>query len=1011
MSEFPSFADFYARLHGRDPFPWQIRLADLVEREGWPSQLDLPTGTGKTSALDIALYTLAKYPQQMPRRILLVVDRRIVVDQGAEHARTIRRKLCESRDIVVRGIKRQLLDLFGGAPDALPFGVAVLRGGAPRDDDWAKRPDQAVLGVSTVDQVGSRLLFQGYGVGHRLASIHAGLLGADTLILLDEVHLSVPFAETLRGLRERYIAPGGGLPDRFRVVEMSATPIPFETRSDERAAPSLGRNTSAARSVFSLDRQDREHPVLKQRLEAKKPARLVELRVRGEESDRREALASAAVEAVVELRAGGAKTIGVVVNRVDTARLVHAQLSNAHRPEEVVLVTGRMRPLDRDHLVEGALGWADASRDRDGAPAVTVVATQCIEAGADLDFDALITELASFDALKQRFGRLDRRGTVTASRGSAPAVVLARHDQLDARYVDPVYGSALAPTWALLSRRAKQHVVDMGSAALAIDAPEGSELEQAVAPHPHAPVMLPGHVDAWSQTSPLLRPDPTPDVALWLHGPERSSPEVQVVWRADLRPADLEFFSDTSASKAEVDRRDAIEESLTQVRPSSLEALPLPIGAAKAWLGDKPPVPVADVPAMEQAEERERRVRDAPLVGLVRRIDRWVAVQASQLRPNDLIVVPAIRGGLAAGSFDPESREPVMDLGDLAQLRGRGLFTLRTRPETLQWLGPLREPAPMPELDATGVEERSRLQDWLQTVPLDPARGCRLRAHEVQLVRHIRRLPRPTVLTYDDGESFVVRVKVPAKAIREALSDVVGEAYSEDDQSSFTRRDASLRQHSTDVFEKARDFAQALHLPKTIVEDVALAAWLHDVGKVDARFQLMLAGGDEVSLATQLEPQAKSRLPGMSPTKWRSVWERSGLPDGYRHELTSLAMIEHDAQVRERAHDLDLVLHLVAAHHGYCRPFAPALPQPTATDPSTLGVELQHQGGPGHQNAGGFALTGRLDHRYGALDGGVVDRFWRVQERYGPWGLAWLEAILRLADHRASEETEEGGNA
>ncbi|HET7505463.1 MAG TPA: type I-U CRISPR-associated helicase/endonuclease Cas3, partial [Kofleriaceae bacterium] len=648
----PSFEALFSALHGRAPFPWQRRLADQVLHHGWPEVLDLPTGVGKTSALDVALYCLAAAPARMPRRIVLVVDRRIVVDQGAAHARAIRDALTAATEGPVAVVAGQLRALWEGPPGEAPVAIAVMRGGMPRDNDWARRPDQPLLGVSTVDQVGSRLLFRGYGVSPRSASLHAGLLGNDTLILLDEVHLANAFAQTLDAIRTRFRSAPRRLPDRFLVVQMSAT---------VRAQPTAAR-------VFGLADEDRSHPTLANRLGASKRASLRTIKVTGDdEARKREAVAAHAVKEAIALQAQGARVIAIVVNRVDTARIARRLLDVHGETTDAILITGRMRPLERDHVVEAELvPRAGAGRARsDAQRPLIVVATQCIEAGADLDFDAIVTECASLDALRQRFGRVDRRGELHQSRST----ILVRSDQIAADHDDPVYGRSLGATWRWLVEQSTDDEIDLGVSALppALDA-DGRPRLDLLARAVDAPVLLPSHLDAWTQTSQRLQADPDP--AMWLHGPERSSADVQIIWRA--------------SAAVTADDPGPVIDRLMACRPSTLEAVAVPLAAARAWLDDRAATAVADVEVTADAAvpPRAGRLESAQrVVGLRWAGDDSVAIRSSELRPGDVLIVDVARGGLAQSSFDPASTDVVRDLGDLAQLRARARATLRLERE------------------------------------------------------------------------------------------------------------------------------------------------------------------------------------------------------------------------------------------------------------------------------------------------------------------------------------------
>ena len=150
------------------------------------------------------------------------------------------------------------------------------------------------------------------------------------------------------------------------------------------------------------------------------------------------------------------------------------------------------------------------------------------------------------------------------------------------------------------------------------------------APSDHAPVMLPSHVDCWVQTAPT--PQPTPDVAAFLHGPGSRSADVQVCWRADLE-ADL--------------AGDAWKEILSLCPPSSPECLPVPIGLMRRWLAGEDDAR-ADVSDIEG--ELVVPVEDAK--SDKRKVVRWRGGDEPQalstpedLRPGDVVVIPASLGG------------------------------------------------------------------------------------------------------------------------------------------------------------------------------------------------------------------------------------------------------------------------------------------------------------------------------------------------------------------------------
>src|SRR5260370_5091571 len=203
------FKEQFRELTGYDPLRWQQRLFDLLRhqpQENWPTHLDLPTGLGKTSVIHLWLIALiqqrAEGTARLPRRMVYVVDRRTVVDQDTRIAERIKEKIdkCSS--------------MLGGS-----LAVSTLRGQYADNREWTIDPSRPAIIIGTVDMIGSRLLFSGYRSSYKWRPLDAGLLGQDSLLVLDETHLSEPFAKLTRSIEEL----NRQMPLPVKVIHMSAT--------------------------------------------------------------------------------------------------------------------------------------------------------------------------------------------------------------------------------------------------------------------------------------------------------------------------------------------------------------------------------------------------------------------------------------------------------------------------------------------------------------------------------------------------------------------------------------------------------------------------------------------------------------------------------------------------------------------------------------------------------------------------------------------------------------------
>lgn len=1001
------FTEFFETLHRESlagtaqaersvvaPFPWQERLLDIVLVTGqWPEQVVAPTGAGKTSVIDVHVFAQALCPatdaDRPPRRLAMVVDRRVLVDDQYEYARRIQSRLLEAQDgTVLAEVRKALQSLrdvaepYGAllddqAPES-PLLVGRLRGGAPPSRHWRDFPTAAAVICGTPDMWGSRLLFRGYGSSPRAWPREAGLLAVDSVVVVDEAHLARQLLITARRVADLVTLAAEPIPWRpLQVVEATATP------------PQASSDRRDPMSVAGVEDNDLVASGLRDRLTNPKPVKLVAVTDWDSPKQTAKVIAPLADE-VLELMShipdapGAARTVGCFVNTVGRAVAVADELrrrSIENRPLRVVMICGQVRPHDLARVRDEHPGLLSVA----GNPDVDViVSTQSLEVGVDLDLAGVVTELASGSAIAQRAGRVNRRGLrpegrvvvtvpagsvaggpdgpgITASTRSGPyrdIELRAALEWLMERSADP---DGLAP-WQLRIHRPPEQ------------APHRDHYQE------------PQLAEAWHWARTSERLAAEPELDLWLAEdfdqdtsaglvvrvgmPAESADAVRLI--AALPPRQHEVFS--------VPYKTLRKLLVARFAPHALD------GAASPSRSERPLVPEVVVVRGDQIGVLEWRTGEG-------------RSPSPAVRPGDTVVIDstspiftATRAGVAFSPpvvVAPDDDRPDLETGttndvlDGSGMHGRTVLVGdvvlriepdRTEPITAAWSSEpfARLAAGLSDETLTLGQQHDVVSAWLEHDGKNFRTSPMVRAAAELLARGPGRreeqLRRAQLFVHWDSDRGLVRVVVVDRR-RAGRDEDVRQVWAPTEESVL------LTDHQSHVGERASAIARSVHLPEELVEAMLLAGENHDAGKADPRFQCRLGAPDGRLLA-----KSDHRL---SFAEVRALEDRSGLPVRWRHEQRSVAE-SWDSIEKSGVRDPQLVARLIGTTHGHGRAGFPHSARGLLTSDDDSAVVAA-------------AIT--------LFDDGMWDELIEhTQIRYGPWGCAYLEALLRAADGQVSME-------
>lgn len=548
------FGAFFAALNGgHDPFSWQEEVLDhICEHGAWPERINAPTGSGKSSVVDIHLFANALAvvgaAPRVPRRLCVTVGRRALVDSQADRAHKILGDLKgaladESSESDILRRVAEALQSFQTRNDGQgsgPFEVGHIRGELSNRNLPVTDISACAIIAATPDMYGSRALFRGYGSTKAARPRETALLTMDTVMVLDEAHMNRQLLHTTQRIAELQKREVNlGIPT-LQVVETTATPSTEDSDS-----------TTLGVDIEALDKpNDKE---LHKRVYSHKELVLRPID-KWDGKPGNAATVKAAVDAIKEFlarRGAGedskkAHTVGCIVNHVRTAISIKEELAKDLAKDEVQLLVGRMRPYDLENLQKKHRKLFTTEGDES---VKVVVATQTLEVGIDVDFADLVTELAPASSLAQRFGRVNRLGRRTDSK----VVVIGPANGDSVKKDAPPYKEVdLSNAYAWLESLNDTENPSVNPAAMVKNPPVQSSPERLLYQRPEWPDLL-----EFSRTD--ENPYDEPDLDLWLHDsldaetamggvivrdnlPSNTSAAMEILKTSYFAPSDLETF-------------------------------------------------------------------------------------------------------------------------------------------------------------------------------------------------------------------------------------------------------------------------------------------------------------------------------------------------------------------------------------------------------------------------------------------------------------------------------------